>query len=129
MMGNRNVETKHQNVMLGWMAGMILLVAVLVLFILFHEPEPDGVTRAAAYKAAALAVTSYSDCVKEADQEPSFFFCRGAGQMVHKICGLSLPARASGSGISFSESENGRGTIDLRGGRTASGGYGKRIGD
>ena len=55
MMGNRNVETKHQNVMLGWMAGMILLVAVLVLFILFHEPEPDGVTRAAAYKAAALA--------------------------------------------------------------------------
>ena len=59
--------------MLGWMAGMILLVAVLVLFILFHEPEPDGVTRAAAYKAAALAVTSYSDCVKEADQEPSFF--------------------------------------------------------
>ena len=73
MMGNRNVETKHQNVMLGWMAGMILLVAVLVLFILFHEPEPDGVTRAAAYKAAALAVTSYSDCVKEADQEPSFF--------------------------------------------------------
>ena len=73
MMGNRNMETKHQNVMLGWMAGMILLVAVLVLFILFHEPEPDGVTRAAAYKAAALAVTSYSDCVKEADQEPSFF--------------------------------------------------------
>ena len=73
MMGNRNVETKHQNVMLGWMAGMILLVAVLVLFILFHESEPDGITRAAAYKAAALAVTSYSDCVKEADQEPSFF--------------------------------------------------------
>ena len=59
--------------MLGWMAGMILLVAVLVLFILFHESEPDGITRAAAYKAAALAVTSYSDCVKEADQEPSFF--------------------------------------------------------
>ena len=73
MMGNRNMETKHQNVMLGWMAGMILLVAVLVLFILFHESEPDGITRAAAYKAAALAVTSYSDCVKEADQEPSFF--------------------------------------------------------
>ena len=73
MMGNRNVETKHQNVMLGWMAGMILLVAVLVLFILFHESEPDGITRAAAYKAATLAVTSYSDCVKEADQEPSFF--------------------------------------------------------
>ena len=67
------METKHQNVMLGWMAGMILLVAVLVLFILFHESEPDGITRAAAYKAAALAVTSYSDCVKEADQEPSFF--------------------------------------------------------
>ena len=41
MMGNRNMETKHQNVMLGWMAGMILLVAVLVLFILFHESEPD----------------------------------------------------------------------------------------
>lgn len=59
--------------MLGWMAGMILLVAVLVLFIMFHESEPDGITRAAAYKAAALAVTSYSDCVKEADQEPSFF--------------------------------------------------------
>ena len=59
--------------MLGWMAGMILLVAVLVLFILFHESEPDGITRAAAYKAATLAVTSYSDCVKEADQEPSFF--------------------------------------------------------
>lgn len=59
--------------MLGWMAGMILLVAVLVLFILFHESEPDGITRAAAYKAAALAVTSYSDCVKEADQGPSFF--------------------------------------------------------
>ena len=73
MMGNRNMETKHQNVMLGWMAGMILLVAVLVLFILFHESEPDGITRAAAYKAATLAVTSYSDCVKEADQEPSFF--------------------------------------------------------
>ena len=32
-----------------------------------------GSPGAAAYKAAALAVTSYSDCVKEADQEPSFF--------------------------------------------------------
>ena len=80
MMGNKDMETKHQNVMLGWMAGMILLVAVLVLFILFHEPEPDGITRAAAYKAAALAVTSYSDCAKEADQGSSFFSAQEQGR-------------------------------------------------
>lgn len=80
MMGNKGMETNHQNVMLGWMAGMILLVAALVLFILFHEPEPDGITRAAAYKAAALAVTSYSDCVEEADQKPSFFSAQEQGR-------------------------------------------------
>lgn len=80
MMGNKGMETNHQNVMLGWMAGMILLVAALVLFILFHEPEPDGITRAAAYKAAALAVTSYSDCVEEADQKSSFFSAQEQGR-------------------------------------------------
>lgn len=76
----RMTEIKHQKMMLGWMVGVILLVAVLLTFILSHEPESDGITRAAACKAAALSVASYSDCVQEAAEKPSFFSAQEQGR-------------------------------------------------
>ena len=40
--------------MIGWLVGIPLTVIVLVVVILLGEIPKDGVTRAAAYKAAAL---------------------------------------------------------------------------
>lgn len=42
--------------MIGWVVGIPALVIVLILIIVFHEPEKDGITRAMAAKSVALAV-------------------------------------------------------------------------
>lgn len=44
--------------MIGWVLGIPALVIVLILIILFHEPEREGIPRAMAAKSVALAVQS-----------------------------------------------------------------------
>lgn len=47
--------------LIGWMAGIPALVIALILIIVFHEPERDGITRAMAAKSVALAALSQQD--------------------------------------------------------------------
>lgn len=42
--------------MIGWVIGIPALVIVLILIIVFHEPEKEGISRAMAAKSVALAV-------------------------------------------------------------------------
>lgn len=44
--------------MIGWVVGIPVLVIVLILIIVFHEPEKEGIPRAMAVKSVALAVQS-----------------------------------------------------------------------
>lgn len=44
--------------MIGWVIGIPVLVIVLILIIIFHEPEKEGIPRAMAAKSVALAVQS-----------------------------------------------------------------------
>ena len=44
--------------LIRWVLGIPVLVAVLILIIIFYEPEKDGITRAMAAKSVALAVQS-----------------------------------------------------------------------
>ena len=44
--------------MIGWVVGIPVLVIVLILIIIFHEPEQEGIPRAMAAKSVALAVQS-----------------------------------------------------------------------
>ncbi len=62
------------------MAGVIGSVAVLIGIILFHEPEGEGVSRAAAYKAAALSIASVEECVGESYAQKSYFDAKDKSQ-------------------------------------------------
>ncbi len=55
--------------MLGVPAVIVLLTAV----ILWNEPEREGISRAAVYKAAALSVIDAGQCCEEAEEEQSCF--------------------------------------------------------
>lgn len=59
--------------MLGWIIGVPLVIVVLIGIILWKEPEREGISRAAAYKSAALFLASPEECRKEADEENSYF--------------------------------------------------------
>ena len=56
----------------GWFLGIPLTVAVLVIIILLAEPDRDGVTRAAAYKAAALSSATVEECRKLSEEQSVF---------------------------------------------------------
>ncbi len=57
-----------------WMLGVPFVVLALVMVILYKErPAQDGISRAAACKAAALFLTTADTCRKEAETERSFF--------------------------------------------------------
>ncbi len=58
---------------IGWILGVPLVVVLLVLIILWNEPERDGISRAVAYKAAALSLTTADVCREEAKTQQSFF--------------------------------------------------------
>ncbi len=47
--------------LIGWVIGVPLLIAVLILVILNHEPEKEGISRAMAARSLALAVVSPED--------------------------------------------------------------------
>ena len=44
--------------LIGWVIGVPLVIGVLILIILGHEPERDSISRAMAAKSVALAVLS-----------------------------------------------------------------------
>lgn len=56
-----------------WAAGLLLTVLTLIMIILLHEPEKNGISRALAAKAAVLSMTSRSDC-EAADGEGQSHF-------------------------------------------------------
>lgn len=49
---------KSHHKLLGWVIGIPLLVLLLIIFILFHEPEKNGIDRAVAAKSLALVLVS-----------------------------------------------------------------------
>jgi len=54
--------------LLGWVVGVPLVVTALILIIVFHEPEKEGMDRAAAARSVALAVCApaeFEDWAKE----------------------------------------------------------------
>lgn len=63
----------EKKAMLGWFLGVPALVLILVLIILFSEPEKDGIPKALAYKAAALAMTDVDTLKKEEETKASYF--------------------------------------------------------
>ena len=58
---------------LAWFMGIPILVLVLVVIIIVSEPERDGISRAKAYKAAALAMTTVEELKEKAGTEVSYF--------------------------------------------------------
>ncbi len=58
--------------MIRWMLGIPVTVMVLVMVILLMEPRKDGVTRAAAYKAAALSDATLDECRQAAEKDSAF---------------------------------------------------------
>ena len=48
--------------MMGWMFGIPLIVVLLIIIIRIGDVEKDTITRAAAYKAAALSVWTVEEC-------------------------------------------------------------------
>lgn len=57
-----------------WMIAVPLAVLALILLILFAEPEHEGISRAAAYKSAALLLTGQEGCEEFAEElkQPHF---------------------------------------------------------
>ena len=47
-----------RNKMIAWVAGVVSIVVILMVIIVTMEPPKDGITRAQAFKAMALAVTT-----------------------------------------------------------------------
>ena len=56
-----------------WFFGVPLLVIVLIVVILLNEPVRDGISRASAYKALALAMTTSEACQEEMTSGESRF--------------------------------------------------------
>lgn len=59
--------------MVGWMIGIPLVIVVLIGIIVWREPEREGISRAAAYKSAALFLASEEELKSEAQKEQSYF--------------------------------------------------------
>ena len=80
-----------KNRMIAWVSGVILVVVTLMVIIVKMEPPRDGIIRAQAMKAMALALTDKEECEKRARGTGNLpFFCEGKGQLVCQIYGLSL---------------------------------------
>lgn len=69
---------------LAWFMGIPLLVVVLIVIIIVSEPERDGISRAAACKAAALTLTTAEECREEAKTEVSYFSEKEKGKWYTK---------------------------------------------
>lgn len=58
---------------MGWLFGIPAIVVILVVIIVLNEPERDGISRASAYKAMALSMTTANTCKTQAEKETSYF--------------------------------------------------------
>ncbi len=58
--------------MMSWMFGIPLTVIVLIIIIRLNETEKDVITRAAAFKAAALSVYTVEECRTESEESSAF---------------------------------------------------------
>lgn len=65
--------------MMGWMFGIPLIVVLLIIIIRIRDVEKDTITRAAAYKAAALSVWTVEECGQKS-QESSLFSASSQNQ-------------------------------------------------
>ena len=66
--------------MIVWMAGVIAVVVSLMVVIVVLEPEGEGITRAQAFKAAALLTASKEQCQsREEESEGSHFSLKEQG--------------------------------------------------
>lgn len=65
--------------MMGWMFGIPLIVILLIIIIRIRDVEKDTITRAAAYKAAALSVWTVEECGQKS-QESSMFSASSQNQ-------------------------------------------------
>ena len=63
-----------RNKMIAWVAGVVTVVVVLIVVIVSLEPPGTRISRAQAFKAMALALTTKEDCeAREAARETSYF--------------------------------------------------------
>ncbi len=58
--------------MMGWMFGIPLTVLVLIVIIKVSDTEKDVITRAAAFKAAALSTSTVEECREESEKSSAF---------------------------------------------------------
>ena len=57
-----------KNRMIAWVSGVVLVVVTLMVIIVKLEPPRDGIIRAQAMKAMALALTDKEECEKRAEE-------------------------------------------------------------
>ena len=62
-----------KNRMIAWVSGVVLVVVTLMVIIVKLEPPRDGIIRAQAMKAMALALTDKEECEKRRNGEPPIF--------------------------------------------------------
>ncbi|MCC8026797.1 MAG: SpoIID/LytB domain-containing protein [Clostridium sp.] len=63
-----------KNRMIAWVAGVVSIVVILMVVIVAIEPPKDGITRAQAFKALALALTSKEECERKEGERGSSYF-------------------------------------------------------
>ncbi len=63
-----------KNRMIAWVAGVVSIVVILMVVIVAIEPPKDGITRAQAFKALALALTSKEECERKEGGEGALIF-------------------------------------------------------
>lgn len=63
-----------KNKMIAWVTGVVSIVIILMIIIVTMEPPKDGITRAQAFKAMTLALTSKDECVKREKERGSSYF-------------------------------------------------------
>lgn len=68
----------------GWLIGIPVLIGALILLIMVIEPEKDGISRALAYKATALSVTTAEVCKNQQEAEDSYFSEKEQGKWYTK---------------------------------------------
>lgn len=63
-----------KNKMIAWVAGVVSIVIILMVIIVTMEPPKDGITRAQAFKAMALAVATKEECASREKERGSSYF-------------------------------------------------------
>lgn len=63
-----------KNRMIAWVSGVVLVVVTLMVIIVKLEPPRDGIIRAQAMKAMALALTGKEECEKRAKERGTSYF-------------------------------------------------------